>query len=60
MNIVGYQFAVLDAAFLIHKGFKSDDGFHSHKNIQQNINRHMYRAFKRMLKLRYPSSEYHC
>jgi len=60
MNIAGYQFAVLDAAFLIHKGFKSSDGFHSHKYIDQSSNRQLYRAFKRTLKIRYPSSNHHC
>ena len=60
MNIAGYQFAVLDAAFLIHKGFKSVDGFHADKLIDQNRNRQLFRAFKKTLKIRYPSSKYRC
>jgi len=60
MNIAGYQFAILDSAFLIHKGFKSSDGFHSHKDVHQNRNRQLYRAFKRRLKMHYPLSRYRC
>jgi len=60
MNIAGYQFAVLDSAFLIHKGFKYSDGFHSRKDVHQNRNRLLYRVFKRALKVRYPSSKRSC
>jgi len=60
MNVAGYQFAVLDTAFLLHKGFKSTDSFHSYKYVDQNRNRQLYRDFKRTMKMRYPSSKYSC
>ena len=60
MNVAGYQFAILDTPFLIHTGFKSVDDFHSHKDIDQNRNRQLYRAFKRILRMRYPLSKYSC
>jgi len=60
MHVAGYQFAILDAAFLIHRGFKSVDAFHSRKNFDQNSNRQLYRVFKRTLKILYPSSKYRC
>jgi len=60
LNVAEYQFAVLDSAFLIHRGFKSVNDFHSQKYIQQDKNRELYRTFKRTLKMRYPSSSRTC
>ncbi|KPM08238.1 N-acetyllactosaminide beta-1,3-N-acetylglucosaminyltransferase-like protein 2 [Sarcoptes scabiei] len=60
LNVAGYSFQVLRNAFLIHKGFKKVDGFHSNKNIELEHNRNLFRKFKIQLKDRYPKSTRKC
>jgi N-acetyllactosaminide beta-1,3-N-acetylglucosaminyltransferase len=60
MNIAGYKFAVLNNAFLVHKGFKFPDKFHKTKEIENNRNRDLFRQFKRELKTKYPGSSRSC
>ncbi|VDI47281.1 Hypothetical predicted protein [Mytilus galloprovincialis] len=57
MNIAGYNFGVLNNAFLIHKGFKYRDGFHKNKEIENNRNRDLFQQFKRELRTKYPNSK---
>lgn len=59
-HTAGYDFVVLNNAFLIHHGFKTRDGFHSAKDEENNRNRDLFRTFKKELKSKYPQSTSHC
>ena len=59
-HIAGYDFVVLNNAFLVHHGFKTKEGFHSAKDEENNRNRDIFRTFKKELKLKYPQSTRHC
>jgi len=59
-HIAGYDFVVLNNAFLVHHGFKTKEGFHSAKNEENNRNRNIFRTFKKELKLKYPQSTRQC
>lgn len=59
-HTAGYDFVVLNSAFLIHHGFKTRDGFHSAKDEENNRNRDLFRTFKKELKSKYPQSTSHC
>lgn len=59
-HIAGYDFVVLNNAFLVHHGFKTKEGFHSAKDEENNRNREIFRTFKKELKLKYPQSTRHC
>ncbi|KAM5138382.1 beta-1,4-glucuronyltransferase 1 [Mantella aurantiaca] len=60
LNIAGYTFAVLDSAFLVHKGHKLPGDFHSQKDAENKRNRQLYRGFKEELKQKYPDSTKRC
>ncbi|XP_070180229.1 beta-1,4-glucuronyltransferase 1-like [Littorina saxatilis] len=60
MHVAGYNFAVLNNAFLLHKGFKSQTSFHPTKEEEQNRNRLLFRKFKEELKTKYPDSSRRC
>ncbi|XP_048381120.1 beta-1,4-glucuronyltransferase 1 [Stegostoma tigrinum] len=60
LHVAGYSFAVLDNAFLIHKGFKLASEFHPQKDEENRRNRILFRQFKQELKLKYPDSPYRC
>ncbi|KAM9301905.1 beta-1,4-glucuronyltransferase 1 [Gastrophryne carolinensis] len=60
LNMAGFAFAVLDSAFLLHKGHKLPGDFHSRKDAENQRNRQLYRDFKKELKTRYPQSTRHC
>lgn len=60
LNIDGYKFAVLNNAFLIHKGFKTPNNFHPEKDLELERNRVLFRKFKLQLKDRYPYSSRKC
>ena len=60
LHVAGYKFSVLDNAFLVHKGFKSPDGFHAGKEQEQEQNRLLFRQFKEELKTKYPESQRRC
>ncbi|XP_031572313.1 beta-1,4-glucuronyltransferase 1-like [Actinia tenebrosa] len=57
-HIAGYDFAVLDNAFLVHHGFKNK--FHKKKDEENDINRKLFRKFKQELKKKYPDSKRRC
>ncbi|KAK3726974.1 hypothetical protein QZH41_014722 [Actinostola sp. cb2023] len=57
-NIAGYNFAVLDNAFLVHHGLKRN--FHKNKEKENDRNRDLFRQFKRELKTKYPASNRRC
>ncbi|XP_075050460.1 beta-1,4-glucuronyltransferase 1-like isoform X2 [Mixophyes fleayi] len=60
VNIAGFSFAVLDSAFLLHKGHKLPGDFHSQKEAENKRNRLLYRGFKEELKMKYPDSTRRC
>ncbi|XP_053552319.1 beta-1,4-glucuronyltransferase 1 [Bombina bombina] len=60
MNMAGFSFAVLDSAFLLHKGHKLPGDFHSQKEVENRRNRQLFRGFKEELKIRYPNAQRHC
>ncbi|XP_060711323.1 beta-1,4-glucuronyltransferase 1 [Hemiscyllium ocellatum] len=60
LHVAGYTFAVLDNAFLIHKGFKLASEFHPQKDEENRRNRILFRQFKQDLKLKYPDSPRWC
>ncbi|XP_053388286.1 beta-1,4-glucuronyltransferase 1-like [Mercenaria mercenaria] len=60
LHIAGYQFAVLNNAFLVHRGFKEPASFHAKKDAENSRNRELFRTFKENLKERYPKSARQC
>ncbi|XP_075693448.1 beta-1,4-glucuronyltransferase 1 [Rhinoderma darwinii] len=60
LNMAGFSFAVLDSAFLLHKGHKLPGDFHSQKETENKRNRLLYRGFKEELKMKYPDSSRRC
>ncbi|XP_065051224.1 beta-1,4-glucuronyltransferase 1-like [Rhopilema esculentum] len=60
MHISGYDFYVLDNAFLIHHGFKEKTLFHKSKDDENAMNRDHFRVFKHELKVKYPESKRQC
>ena len=56
----GYRFIVLNKAFLIHDGFKSEQKFHHNKKNDEIKNRQNYNLFLRSLKQKYPQSLMKC
>ncbi|XP_063293699.1 beta-1,4-glucuronyltransferase 1 [Pelobates fuscus] len=60
LNIAGFSFAVLDSAFLLHKGHKLPGDFHSQKEVENKRNRQLYRGFKEELKNKYSDSPRRC
>ncbi|KAH9406088.1 Beta-1,4-glucuronyltransferase 1 [Tyrophagus putrescentiae] len=60
LHMAGYRFAVLNNAFLLHKGFKTPGGFHPDKDAELEHNRNLFRQFKLQLKDHYPKSGRRC
>ncbi|XP_033626682.1 beta-1,4-glucuronyltransferase 1-like [Asterias rubens] len=60
MNVAGYNFAVLDNAFLIHKGFKEKSSYHAHKLNENRKNKELFLHFQEELKVKYPDSSKRC
>ncbi|XP_072163967.1 beta-1,4-glucuronyltransferase 1-like [Diadema setosum] len=60
LNVAGYNFAVLDRAFVIHKGFKEKTEFHQQKDTENRDNRHLFLQFHAELETKYPESKRHC
>lgn len=60
LNVAGYKFAVLNNAFLVHKGFKTPNNFHPDKDLELERNRVLFRKFKLQLKDKYPYSNRKC
>lgn len=60
LHMAGYRFAILNNAFLVHKGFKVQGVFHSNKDLELEHNRMLFRQFKIQLKDRYPTSNRRC
>lgn len=56
----GYRFIVLNQAFLIHDGFKSEQKFHYNKKNDEIKNRLNYNLFLRSLNQKYPQSPMKC
>ncbi|KAI1287642.1 Beta-1,4-glucuronyltransferase 1 [Halotydeus destructor] len=60
LHVSGYRFSILNNAFVVHKGWKSPDSFHSDKDAELEKNRMLFRQFKAELKERYPDSTRRC
>ena len=60
MHISGYDFYILDNAYLIHHGLKDKSIFHSSKDAENSLNRDLYRTFKTELRSKYHNSKRHC
>ncbi|RUS77678.1 hypothetical protein EGW08_014575 [Elysia chlorotica] len=60
MHVAGFTFHVLDNAFLVHKGFKRESGFHSSKKAENDRNRLLFRKYKEELKVKYPDVTRRC
>ncbi|NXP79705.1 B4GA1 glucuronyltransferase, partial [Ramphastos sulfuratus] len=60
LHVAGFRFAVLDQAFVTHRGFKEAGGFHPGREAELELNRQRFRHFRRRLRQRYPSSPRRC
>ena len=60
LHVAGFRFAVLDGAFVVHRGFKEAGGFHGAKEAELTHNRQLYRRFRAELRQRYPNSARRC
>ncbi|XP_022083043.1 beta-1,4-glucuronyltransferase 1-like [Acanthaster planci] len=60
MHVAGYNFAVLDTAFLVHKGFKEKSAYHAHKLLENRKNKELFLHFQEELKVKYPDSSKRC
>ena len=59
-HVAGYDFVVLNNAFLLHRGLKRSDSFHADKELDQERNRILFREFKSLLSSKYPGSARSC
>ncbi|XP_001516223.1 beta-1,4-glucuronyltransferase 1 isoform X1 [Ornithorhynchus anatinus] len=60
MHVAGFEFEVLNEAFLVHKGFKVAGDFHPQKEAENQQNKILFRQFKQELKAKYPGSPRRC
>uniref|UniRef100_U3KIX1 Beta-1,4-glucuronyltransferase 1 n=1 Tax=Ficedula albicollis TaxID=59894 RepID=U3KIX1_FICAL len=60
LHVAGFRFAVLDGAFVAHRGFKEPGGFHGGREAELSHNRRLFRRFRRELRERYPGSGRRC
>ncbi|NXK01270.1 B4GA1 glucuronyltransferase, partial [Corythaixoides concolor] len=60
LHVAGFRFAVLDGAFVVHRGFKEAGGFHGGREAELHRNRQLFRRFRAELRQRYPRSPRHC
>lgn len=60
LHVAGYEFWVLNEAFVVHKGFKLPSDFHPQKDAENRRNRELFRQFKQDLKAKYPGSPRRC
>ncbi|XP_046564095.1 beta-1,4-glucuronyltransferase 1-like [Haliotis rubra] len=60
LHVSGYQFVVLNNAFLAHSGFKRREEFHASKNKELTKNKILFGKFKDELKVKYPNSTRTC
>ncbi|XP_046981385.1 beta-1,4-glucuronyltransferase 1-like [Schistocerca americana] len=60
LHVAGYKFSVLNNGFLVHRGLKTANSFHTSKDIEQERNRMLFRQFKIELKDKYPESSRRC
>ena len=60
LHVAGYEFAVLDNAFLLHPGFKSTKDLHATFREELHKNQALYEVFQQELKKKYPESPRIC
>lgn len=60
MHMAGFNFTVLNNAFLVHKGYKEKNKFYSQKSVDHHENRQRYEEFKLELESTYPDSKRKC
>uniref|UniRef100_A0A8C3UH34 Beta-1,4-glucuronyltransferase 1 n=1 Tax=Catharus ustulatus TaxID=91951 RepID=A0A8C3UH34_CATUS len=60
LHVAGFRFAVLDGAFVTHRGFKEPGGFHGGREAELGQNRRLFRRFREELRERYRGSARRC
>jgi len=60
LHVAGYKFAVLNEAFLIHRGYITPQSFQPRRNRDLEASRAHFRQFKNELKTKYPHSTRRC
>ncbi|EDV21862.1 uncharacterized protein TRIADDRAFT_29667 [Trichoplax adhaerens] len=60
LHLAGYNYVILNNAFVVHQGLKTPHSFHSNKDSQNARNRDLFRKFKKELKEKYPTTDRHC
>ncbi|KAM6033135.1 beta-1,4-glucuronyltransferase 1 [Chlamydotis macqueenii] len=60
LHVAGFRFAVLDGAFVAHRGFKEPGAFHGAREAELRRNRRLFRRFRDDLRRRYPRSPRRC
>ena len=60
MYMMDYKFAVLNSAFVVHRGFKEKADFHVSREEENTANRELYERFKLEMKERYPNTDKYC
>jgi len=59
LHVSGKEFLVLDSIFLVHDGFKTEDGFHEDKDFELRDNEKLYSQFRSELATKY-NTKRHC
>lgn len=59
-HVAGYDFAVLNNGFLVHRGWKRKESFHADNELDQERNRILFRSFKSLLSSRYATGTRTC
>ncbi|KAM8793767.1 beta-1,4-glucuronyltransferase 1 [Eudromia elegans] len=60
LHVAGFSFAVLDGAFVVHRGLKAPGGARGPRAAEQRRNRRLFRRLKEELRGRYPRSPRRC
>ncbi|XP_030854718.1 beta-1,4-glucuronyltransferase 1 [Strongylocentrotus purpuratus] len=60
LYMAGFNFAVLDKAFVVHKGFKETTEFHQQKDEENRNNYYLFLQFHTALEYQYPETKRRC
>nr|XP_054759006.1 beta-1,4-glucuronyltransferase 1-like [Lytechinus pictus] len=60
LYMAGFNFAVLDKAFIVHKGFKEKTEFHQQKDEENRKNYYLFLEFHTALQTKYPETKRRC
>ena len=53
LYLAGFEFLVLNDAYVLHRGFKTDEQFHPGKAAEAAANRRVFQEFKAALRTHY-------